>query len=285
MPDDILSIYAQSQPDKPGVIDDKPDGTVVMWTYAELEAQVEPGGEPAALPGGRAGHEGPVVRAELARGRGGHERHEEDRRGRRAAELPADAGGGALRHQPQRRRGRLRGLRARADVRRAARPAGEGAAHHRGRRPGPAGPGRDADRRRHRGRAGRRARRRGRGRHGRDDDLHLRHDRQAEGRGPVRRPGSGSPRRPAEPVRLPARRHLHHLRPAVPQRPQRVHGRWPALRPDDHRAAQVRRRGLAAAGGQVQGELDVLRARAGPDDLRAAQARSRTATTAPPCAS
>jgi acyl-CoA synthetase (AMP-forming)/AMP-acid ligase II len=36
---DILSIYAQSQPDKPGVIDDKPDGTVVAWSYAELEAQ------------------------------------------------------------------------------------------------------------------------------------------------------------------------------------------------------------------------------------------------------
>jgi len=39
MPDDILSIYAQSQPNKPGVIDDRPEGTVVMWTYAELEAQ------------------------------------------------------------------------------------------------------------------------------------------------------------------------------------------------------------------------------------------------------
>jgi acyl-CoA synthetase (AMP-forming)/AMP-acid ligase II len=39
MPDDILSIYAQSQPGKPGVIDDRPDGTVVMWTYAELGAQ------------------------------------------------------------------------------------------------------------------------------------------------------------------------------------------------------------------------------------------------------
>jgi len=36
---DTLSIYAQSQPDKPGVIDDKPDETVVMWTYAELDAQ------------------------------------------------------------------------------------------------------------------------------------------------------------------------------------------------------------------------------------------------------
>jgi acyl-CoA synthetase (AMP-forming)/AMP-acid ligase II len=39
MPDDALSIYAQTQPDKPGVIDDRPDGTVVRWTYAELEAQ------------------------------------------------------------------------------------------------------------------------------------------------------------------------------------------------------------------------------------------------------
>ena len=39
MPDDILSMYAQLQPDKPGVIDDKPDGTVVTWNYAELEAQ------------------------------------------------------------------------------------------------------------------------------------------------------------------------------------------------------------------------------------------------------
>src|ERR1700733_4715350 len=39
MPDDILTVYAKSQPDKPGVIDDRPDGTVVIWTYAELEAQ------------------------------------------------------------------------------------------------------------------------------------------------------------------------------------------------------------------------------------------------------
>jgi acyl-CoA synthetase (AMP-forming)/AMP-acid ligase II len=39
MPDDTLSAYARSQPDKPGVVDDKPDGTVVIWTYAELEAR------------------------------------------------------------------------------------------------------------------------------------------------------------------------------------------------------------------------------------------------------
>src|ERR1700751_6285564 len=39
MPEDTLSVYARSQPDKPGVIDDKPAGSVVVWTYAELEAQ------------------------------------------------------------------------------------------------------------------------------------------------------------------------------------------------------------------------------------------------------
>jgi acyl-CoA synthetase (AMP-forming)/AMP-acid ligase II len=37
--DDILSMHAKAQPGKPGVIDDRPDGTVVVWTYAELEAR------------------------------------------------------------------------------------------------------------------------------------------------------------------------------------------------------------------------------------------------------
>ena len=37
MPEDILSVYAASQPDKPAVIEDRPDGTVTAWTYAELE--------------------------------------------------------------------------------------------------------------------------------------------------------------------------------------------------------------------------------------------------------
>ena len=36
---DILSVYAETQPDKPGVIDDKGNGNVVVWTYAELEAR------------------------------------------------------------------------------------------------------------------------------------------------------------------------------------------------------------------------------------------------------
>ncbi len=39
MPEDILTTYAHAQPDKPAVIDDKPDGTVVAWTYAELEVR------------------------------------------------------------------------------------------------------------------------------------------------------------------------------------------------------------------------------------------------------
>src|SRR5579862_6597488 len=39
MPEDVLSVYARSQPGKPGVIDDRPDGTIATWTYAELEAQ------------------------------------------------------------------------------------------------------------------------------------------------------------------------------------------------------------------------------------------------------
>ena len=39
MPEDFLSLYASSQPGKPGVIDDRPDGTIIVWTYAELEAQ------------------------------------------------------------------------------------------------------------------------------------------------------------------------------------------------------------------------------------------------------
>ena len=36
---DTLSVYAQSQPGKPAVIEDRPDGSVLTWTYAELEAQ------------------------------------------------------------------------------------------------------------------------------------------------------------------------------------------------------------------------------------------------------
>ncbi len=36
---DILTAYAQSQPDKPALIDDQGGGCVVRWSYAEFEAQ------------------------------------------------------------------------------------------------------------------------------------------------------------------------------------------------------------------------------------------------------
>jgi acyl-CoA synthetase (AMP-forming)/AMP-acid ligase II len=36
---DLLSIYAEAQPDKLAVVDDRGGGNVVRWTYAELEAQ------------------------------------------------------------------------------------------------------------------------------------------------------------------------------------------------------------------------------------------------------
>jgi acyl-CoA synthetase (AMP-forming)/AMP-acid ligase II len=36
---DILSVYAETQPGKPGVIDDKGNGNIVEWSYAELESQ------------------------------------------------------------------------------------------------------------------------------------------------------------------------------------------------------------------------------------------------------
>src|SRR4051794_8945062 len=34
---DVLTVYAQMQPEKIAVIDDRPDGTVTSLTYAELE--------------------------------------------------------------------------------------------------------------------------------------------------------------------------------------------------------------------------------------------------------
>ncbi len=36
---DILTVYAQAQPDKPAVTDDRGDAGVVTWTYAQLEAE------------------------------------------------------------------------------------------------------------------------------------------------------------------------------------------------------------------------------------------------------
>ena len=63
-----------------------------------------------------------------------------------------------------------------------------------------------------------------RGRAGGDDDLHVGHDRQAQGRLPQgrRRPGAGPGHGVAD--RLPARRRVHHDRAPLPLRPRRVHG-------------------------------------------------------------
>ena len=36
---DFLSLYAQATPDKLAVVDDRPDGTILKWTFAELEAR------------------------------------------------------------------------------------------------------------------------------------------------------------------------------------------------------------------------------------------------------
>ncbi len=36
---DLLTLYASTQPDKPAVIDDRPDASIVTWTYAQLEAE------------------------------------------------------------------------------------------------------------------------------------------------------------------------------------------------------------------------------------------------------
>ncbi len=36
---DFLSLYAQAMPDKLAVVDDRPDGTILRWTFGELEAR------------------------------------------------------------------------------------------------------------------------------------------------------------------------------------------------------------------------------------------------------
>jgi acyl-CoA synthetase (AMP-forming)/AMP-acid ligase II len=38
-PPDFLAVYAAAQPEKPAVIDDKPDGRMTRWSYAELNAR------------------------------------------------------------------------------------------------------------------------------------------------------------------------------------------------------------------------------------------------------
>jgi fatty-acyl-CoA synthase/long-chain acyl-CoA synthetase len=38
-PADLLTLHASANPSKPAVIDDRPDGTLLAWSYAELEAR------------------------------------------------------------------------------------------------------------------------------------------------------------------------------------------------------------------------------------------------------
>ena len=193
---DLLSVYAQSRPEKLAVVDDKPDGTVLRWTYAELEAQANRVANLLLALGARPGTKvlwcgpnSPEVVAVMSASR---------KIGTVAVPLNyrltpeearyvinhSDAEVAYVDHEyvplfaALRDRGELEKVRHIIAVR-----------------------------------------------------------------------GPGGPRRPAGPVRLPPRRRVHHLGSAVSQRTRRVHGRRPALRPDGRRAAQVRRRGLAAAGG------------------------------------
>ena len=39
---DLLTMYAEAQPDKLAVVDDRPDGVVLRWTFAELEDAGQP---------------------------------------------------------------------------------------------------------------------------------------------------------------------------------------------------------------------------------------------------
>ena len=36
-PPDLLTLHATANPNKPALIDDRPDGTLLRWSYAELE--------------------------------------------------------------------------------------------------------------------------------------------------------------------------------------------------------------------------------------------------------
>ena len=101
------------------------------------------------------------------------------------------------------------------------------------------------------------------------DDLHVGHDRASEGRRALRRRRS----RPAAPAdrlhRLRARRRLSHHRAALSLGPRRLHVDRARARQHRRAAAQVRRRGLAAAGADAPRDDDLLGADADPPGLPA----------------
>ena len=96
---DFLSGFAKTQPDKAALIEDRPDGTMRRWSYAELNRRANQlanaflgfGLEPRA--------ERAVVRPELARGGAHGPRRAQERHHLGADELPPVGRGGGLRHR------------------------------------------------------------------------------------------------------------------------------------------------------------------------------------------
>ncbi len=272
---DILSAYAASQPDKLAVIDDRGDEGITSWTYAELETQANRLANALAELGAGPGQKviwcGPnslrIVAVMAAARKIG------------AVAVPLNY--------------RLTPEEARYIIGHADAPIAYVDAEYAHLIAGPDGP---PDSLRHvivfggappagaGERAGGRAAGAGRGLRGGgvrraagararghvDDDLHLGHHRQAQGRAaPAHRRVAGPG--PGRPDRLHPGRRLPDHRPAVSQRARARSDHRPDAGPDRRGAAPVRARGLAAAGGQVPGQLDVLGADADPDGVRAAR--------------
>ena len=87
---DFLTLLAQSQGPRPAVIDDRPDGTLICWTFAELEANANRLGRVFRDRGCKTEGQDHLVRPQLALGGGGRHGGAQDWRGGGAAELPAD---------------------------------------------------------------------------------------------------------------------------------------------------------------------------------------------------
>ena len=102
---DFLTTYAEVQPDKLAVVDDRPDGTMHPLDLRRARTS-GPTGSPTCSWASASGPGGKVVwcgqNSTVDRRHG--ERGPQDRRDRRAPQLPAVGRGGRLRHRPLRRR-------------------------------------------------------------------------------------------------------------------------------------------------------------------------------------